>query len=118
MRKRGEHGREICSIIRQDLLKEFIVNKSDIHIADKIKTSIFETNEFLIKMNQPKKDGRDNDKSLTFIQYAAFFGSVQIFQFLHNEEIELDLLLCLFAIHGQNSEIIHILEDSGVKPYG
>ena len=54
-------------------------------------------------------------KEPTLIEYAAFFGSIQIFKFLLLNEVELTSSLWLYAIHGQNAEIIHILEENKVK---
>ena len=49
------------------------------------------------------------------IEYAVFFGSIQIFNYLKLEGVELTSSLWPLAIHGQNSEIIHFLEDNHVE---
>lgn len=68
-RDTGENDDYICSLIRSDSVVEFIthVNQTCAPLSSKIKRSIFETNSFLI------------DQEPTMLEYAAFFGSVQIF---------------------------------------
>ena len=84
----GENDSYICTLIRNDSVEEFITNFSQ------ISNSIFETNLFLIE-NIP-----------TIIEYASFFGSIQIFQYLKYNNIKLEPSLWLCAIHGKNAEII------------
>lgn len=67
--------------------------------------SIFETNPLLIQ------------KRSKIIEYAAFFGSIQIFQYLLMNNVELTPSLWLYEIHGRNPEIIHLLEENHVEPY-
>ena len=52
------------------------------------------------------------------IEYAAFFGSFQIFQYLIsiNKDNKLDPCLWLFAIHGNNPIIIQLLEKMYMRP--
>ena len=100
-RQEGENDSYICSLIRQDSVEEFIsyVNRSNISLSSQISPSIFETNAFLIK----------NDTT-TLIEYSAFFGSIQIFQFLKMNKVNLKPSLWLYAIHSNNAELIHLLE--------
>ena len=67
----GENDLCICSLIRSDSVEEFVsyVNRKNLSLLTKIKPSIYETNSFLI------------DKEPTLIEYAAFFGSIQIIQY-------------------------------------
>ena len=104
-RKIGENHLYICSLIRNDSIKEFIsyVNKSNYPLSSRIKRSPFETNELL--------QGRGE---VTLIQYAAFFGSIQVFQYLKMNEVELTPSLWLYAIHSNSPEMIHILEENNV----
>lgn len=98
----------ILQYIQKDLIDEFIsyVNKFNIEIDQKIpKTTIFETNVFLIE--------NENQKP---IEYAAFYGSVKIFKYLVGQKCTMDPKLWLYAIHGRNAEIIHILEEYQIKP--
>ena len=105
-RKIGENDSFICKFIQKDMIKEFIsyVNKNNISLNTTIKQSIYETNPFLIK------------KQLTLIQYASFYGSIQIFNYLKMNNSKLTPSLWPFAIHGKNAEIIHALEEHNIKP--
>ena len=53
---------------------------------------------------------------MTLIEYAVFFGSIEIFQFLRLNNIELKPSLWFYAIHGDNAEMIHLLEEYLDKP--
>ena len=94
-------------MIREDSVQNFIayVNRTCINRNATISPSIYETNSFLIK----------KQNEITLIEYAAFFGSIQILTFLRNERVELTPSLWINAIHGKNAELIHILEDNHVK---
>ena len=106
-RRIGENETYICQLIRTDSIEEFVafINKTNTSKNGKIKRSLFETNSFLIKK-----------KETSLIEYAAFFGSIQIFQFLRINEVPLCESLWLYAIHSNNAEMIHILERDNVKP--
>ena len=113
-RKNGENEEYICELIRTDSIKEFIiyVNKNSIKLNSKISLSIFETNEFFLKnfLN------RYNYNMPSLIEYATFYGSIQIFKYLQLNRVELTSSLWLYAIHGNNPEIIHILEENQIQP--
>lgn len=104
-RKKGENESYICSLIRNDLVEEFIsyVNKTNYPLSSEIEKSIFETNSFLF------------DRKTTLIEYSAFFGSIQIFQYLKMNNVELKSSLWLYAIHSNNPELIHLLEENEVE---
>ena len=105
-RKQGENDLYICTLIRQDSVEEFIIyiNRNNIPISSTIKPSIFESNSFL------------NEHIPTLIEYSAFFGSIQIFQYLRFNNSVLPKSLWHYAIHSNNAEIIHLLEEINVKP--
>ncbi|KAK8841813.1 hypothetical protein M9Y10_026762 [Tritrichomonas musculus] len=105
-REIGENETYLCQLIRSDSIDDFIIhiNKKSISLKTIIKTSIFETNFMII------------NKEPSLIEYAAFFGSIQIFNYLRLNSIELTPDLWIYAIHGQNAEIIHLLEEFGVEP--
>ena len=105
-RKIGENDSYLCQLIRNDSIEEFVthVNQTNLSLSSVIKPSIFETNVFLLK--KPKT---------TLIEYAAFFGSIQIFQYLKIRNVELTPSLWLYAIHGNNPEMIHLLEEDHVE---
>ena len=105
-RQNGENDSYICQLIRNDSIEDFVsyVNRNNFSLSNTIKPSIFETNPFLIKQ-----------ENQTLIEYAAFFGSIQIFQYLRFNNVRLKPSLWLYAIHGKNGEIIHLLEENDVK---
>ena len=72
-REKGENEDEICKIIQNDSIDEFIsfVNKTDYPLTSEVPESIYETNLLLI------------EKRASLIEYATFFGSVQIFKYLY-----------------------------------
>ena len=106
-RQIGENDSYICSLIRQDLVQEFIiyVNRYNIPLTSTIIPSIFETNSLLIKR-----------ESTSMIEYAAFFGSIQIFKYLQLNNVRLEPSLWIYSIHSKNPELIHLLEENEVKP--
>ena len=93
-------------MIREDLVEEFIkyFHKECISSDATIKPSVYETNSFLLK-----------NQNVTLIEYAAFFGSIQIFNFLKNENAELKPSLMIEAIHSENAELICLLEEIHVE---
>ena len=113
-RKIGENDNLICKFIREDSVQEFIayVNRHNTPLNSEISPSIYETNPFLIKNLLESKE----DSKLTLIKYAAFFGSIQIVQYLQMNNVKLTPSLWLFAIHGKNNEMIHRLEDNHINP--
>ena len=48
---------------------------------------------------------------------AAFYGSIQIFQYLKLNGVDFTSSLWMYVIHSNNAELIHILEENHVKPY-
>ena len=99
-RKTGENESYVCALIRQDLVEEFVsfVTRSNFNLKSQIKKSIYETHSFLNSVNP------------TLIEYAAFFGSIQIFQYLMMNNAEYDESLWLYAIYSNNAELIHVIE--------
>ena len=55
------------------------------------------------------------NEGFSLIEYAAFFGSIQIFNHLRFVNAKLTSRLWYLAIHGKNAEIIHFLEDNYVE---
>lgn len=120
LRKIGENESYICELIRKDMVEDFIayLNRGNISRNAIISQSIFETNSFLIKKHENIDEQSNNNydiKGTTLIEYAAFFGSIQIFTYLKYEGVELTPSLWLSAIHGKNAELIRLLEDNHVK---
>ena len=100
-RERGENDDFIAELIRKDEINEFIlyVNQNNINLSSNVKYSIFECNNFLLH------------KNTTLIEYAAFYGSIQIFQYLRMNKVELTSSLPFYAIHSNNPEMIHLIEE-------
>lgn len=104
-RKSGENDNTICKIIREDSIEELIIsiNKGKIKINDNIPDSIYETNLLLLR----------NEVSL--IEYAAFFGSTQIFKYLYKNKAICKPSIIQTAIHSNNPEIIDFLQESNIN---
>ena len=100
----GENESFICLLIRNDSIDEFIsfVNSTNVKLNRPIERSKYETNPFLASKTP-----------ISIINYAAFFGSIQIFKFLLKSNIRIDKDVWYYAIHGRNVELIHIIEDQG-----
>ena len=105
-RTKGENDFYFCELIRNDNVEEFIVNytRTGLSLSKTIEPSIYETNSFL------------ENKNPTLIEYAAFFGSIQIFRFLFQNQVRLNQSLWIYAIHGGNPDIIHFLEENKIEP--
>ena len=105
-RQKGENESYICQLIQNDSVEEFIkyVNKTNYSLNSKIELSIYETNSFLIKKSY----------SQSLINYAAFYGSIHIFQFLKFSGVDLNSSLWESTIHSNNPSLIHILEENSV----
>ncbi|KAK8837074.1 hypothetical protein M9Y10_037123 [Tritrichomonas musculus] len=106
-RKIGKNDKYLYKLIQQDQIDDFIVfvNQSNISIKDtKIESTIYETNPFLIE-NEPN-----------LIEYSAFYGSIQIFKYLFMNNVRLTPSLYLYAIHGNNPEILQFLEENKITP--
>ena len=105
-RKIGENDDLICQIIRKDSIDDFIsyIEKNNIPLESNIKSSIYESNNYLIH------------RYCDLIRYSAFYGSIQIFNYLKLKGVNLEPDLWNFAIYSHNPEIIHILEENNVQP--
>ncbi|KAK8840863.1 hypothetical protein M9Y10_027690 [Tritrichomonas musculus] len=102
----GENDYYIAELIRNDSIEEYISysKKDEIMWCNRVPSSIFETNIFLYK------------KFLSIIEYAAFFGSTQIFKYMYLNGEKLTQDLWLYAVHGNNQEIFEILKENNVEP--
>ncbi|KAK8895685.1 hypothetical protein M9Y10_013569 [Tritrichomonas musculus] len=121
-RRIGENEDFICRLIQKDSIKDFIVlvNQKNIDLNIPIFESIYETNQFLSKIfgNANILDNKHlhgNKITVSLIEYAAFFGSIQIFNYLKNCDIELTPSLWLYAIHSNSPEMIHKLEELKIE---
>ena len=100
-RNNGVNDSYLCELIREDSVIEFIkyINKINLPLSGIITPSIYETNTFFINRN------------VTLIEYAAFYGSIQIFQYLRMNDVEIRPIIWLYAIHSNNGELIHLIEE-------
>ena len=105
-RRKGENDSMISSFIRNDSVSEFIIylTKTNLPLSSHIHDSIFESNSIL------------NEKVPTLIEYAMFYGSIQIVKYLSFNQVELNPSLWIYGIHSDNPEIIHFLEENNVEP--
>ena len=69
-RKQGENDSQICELIRNGMITEFVlhVTRNGVSLNSKIRPSIYETNSFLLKKQGSKEDG-----GISLIEYALFF---------------------------------------------
>ncbi|KAK8839663.1 hypothetical protein M9Y10_032033 [Tritrichomonas musculus] len=114
-RKIGENDNKLCELIRQKKTKDFIayVNLNNIPLESYIEESIFETNSFFIfdENNESKEI-----KKVRLIEYAAFFESNEIINYMTKNDVELTPSIWLYAVHSKNAELIRDLEDNHVLP--
>ena len=103
--QKGENDSYVCSLIREDLVEDFIsyLSRSGMSHSSIIKPSIYETNSYLIF------------KEPTLINYAAFFGSTQIVRYLQFFKVPLISSLWLYSVHSNNGDLIHFLEENQVS---
>ena len=103
----GENDTHICRMIRNDQVEEFIkhAERTNYPLSSYIEQSLFETNRFLIE-----------NKKTTLIEYASFFGSLQIILYLKEKGVELSPMMWLYSIHSNSPEMIHFLEQNKVEP--
>ncbi|KAK8865098.1 hypothetical protein M9Y10_010630 [Tritrichomonas musculus] len=106
-RKKSQNDNFVCQLIQKDLIDDFIVyvNKTNYSLQSTIEPSIYETNSFLL-----------DQKNISLIEYAVFYGSIQIIFYLIHNNVELTPSLWKYAIHGKNADIIHLLESNKIKP--
>ena len=120
-RKIGENEGQICRLIRNDKIDDFIIfmNKNCISVNSDIIFSVYETNPLLAQIEKESIGrfgrGTNGKNGVSLIEYAAFFGSIQIFKYLEINEAKFTQSLWLCAIHGQNSELIQLVNEK-VRP--
>ena len=105
-RRKGENNSTISSFIRNDSISEFVtyLSQTNLSCSSHIRNSIFESHSIL------------NEKPATLIEYAAFYGSIQIVKYLWLNKVELSPSLWIYGIHSNNADIIHFLEENQVPP--
>ncbi|KAK8878411.1 hypothetical protein M9Y10_005184 [Tritrichomonas musculus] len=107
-RREGENDSYLSEIIRKQETKEFIVhvNRTNLSLESNIETSIFETNELLMK----------NNKRIKIIEYAAFYGSNEIIRYMHKNGATMRSNIWYYTIHSGDAELIKYLEDNEISP--
>lgn len=103
--RREYRGEPFYQIIQNDSIDEFAkcVFKNVTSLNSKIEKKFHEINQFLIPGLH------------SLIEYAAFYGSVQIFQYLISNGAELTSDIWKYAIHSQNLKMIQILIENHVE---
>lgn len=105
-RNQGENESYIARVVRNDSINDFITYSGQMNIDGQkftIERSLFETNLYLEKTYFP-----------TIINYAAFYGSIQIIKYLLTKGLNLSSNTWFYAVHGRNYEIIHLLEEKNI----
>lgn len=112
LRRIGENENRICKIIHKDSISEFIsyIKDNEYSINSCVPASICETNSLLIKYWK-----KYNIEKFKLFSYAAYFGSIQIFQYHKDNGVKLRPFLWIHTIHSKRPEIIQMLEESSVK---
>lgn len=109
MREIGENEQYLCQLIRKDLIKDFIiyVNQNNISLDTEINHSIYETNLYLV------------GKRPTLLEYSAYFGSIQIINYLLMNKVKVSSHIWNYSIHSHNNELLYLLEEKKYRPqYG
>ena len=94
----------LAEMVRNDDIDSFqlLVSQTNLSLASRIPYSFYAFCDNLnIYSNAP-----------FLIEYAAFFGSIKIFKFLHMNKARYSENIMLYAIAGGNYDIIHLLEPS------
>ena len=105
-RQNGENDTYLSELIRNDSISEFIsfVHQYNLLLSSKLRPSIFEMNPLL------------NEREPTLIEYAAFYGSIQIFNYLKDNDVTLEPSLWIYIIHSNNAELFYFLEEKQIRP--
>ncbi|OHT06850.1 hypothetical protein TRFO_25020 [Tritrichomonas foetus] len=99
LRAQGVNDSRIAQCIRQDIIDEFvdIVSRTNLPLDSKIPYSLYERCIYI-------------SDSPSIIEYAAFFGAVDIFKYLITNKVRPSSNLTYFAVAGGNIEIVHLCE--------
>ena len=114
-RQVGENHNYLCKLIREDAIVDFItyVNQTNWPLTGQIKESLFETNIFFY---ESYRNFFYSDDQPTLLEYAFFFGSVNVVKYLTINGAKLTYTLWPYAIHSNNAELIHLLEENHIVP--
>ncbi|KAK8883572.1 hypothetical protein M9Y10_042666 [Tritrichomonas musculus] len=103
-RKRGQNPAPIAEIIRNDDIELFqnFISKTNTKFDSILIPSEYEQCRFIMQ-------------NMNYADYAAFYGSINIFKYLLLNECTLTYKTAQFAVAGGNYEIIHLLEEKKVS---
>lgn len=102
LRERGRNHHQIAEIIRNDDIQQFqeMIAQTNISLKSRIPYSFYEDCQFINNKNDMPH----------LIDFASFFGSINIFKFLWINDVKGSPSTFNYAIAGGNYEIIHLLE--------
>ena len=102
--QKGQTNSPLCTLIRQDSIQEFVsyVNRTNLSLTSTIKPDFYESNSFLL------------EKEPSLIEYASFYGSIQIIKYLLNNHVEFKPEIWPYAIHSNNAELITMFEGNKI----
>lgn len=90
------------------------------NLSSLIPFSKYESSPFLIDdkyREMPQIDlMKPYQSKASLIEYAAFYGSLKIFKYLRIKDVNFSPSIWLYAIHSNNPDIIHILEEDEINP--
>ena len=114
-RREGENDDYLCELIRNNKIKEFItfVEQTNLRLEIEIKESDFETNQLLI---QECKISFHKKNRIDLIEYASFYGSLDIIKYMQMKGVKLTSEMWKYSIHSRNAELIRYLEENHVSP--
>lgn len=107
LREKGENTSIFCKEIRENNFEDFniLIEKTGMKINKKIEFQLFDSNDYPI----------EKDKMPSIFEYAAYKGSIEICKYLTLQQVKIDENSWFCAIHGRNADIIHLLEEHGIK---
>ncbi|KAK8863962.1 hypothetical protein M9Y10_011656 [Tritrichomonas musculus] len=99
----------IAKAIRKDEIDEFqnIISLTNMNINSKIEFSLFESCSAV----------NYSGSMPSLLEYASFFGSIKIFKYLLLQNAEITSNIWEYAIHGNNYDIIHLIEGKHIPPH-
>lgn len=103
LRSNGLNNQKVALLIRKNEVVEFqkLHSQTNFSVDMKVNSS-YENRQFA-------------EEAPTLIEYAALFGSVEVFKYLLLNDAQVTSNLPKYAVSGGSYEIIHILEQKGVK---
>lgn len=105
-RRKSVNENEICQFIINDdceSLKKYLNDHSNIDLNSTVPFSLFESSD-LVRSSF-------SEEGTPFIDYAALFGSFEVFNFMMKGQISIQSKTYDAAIFGGSSEIIQLLEE-------